>query len=71
MSPFVQSLIAATLCLLAGAYLVFRAYRTFAKRAGGSCGGGGCSACPSGENAAGAKVKTLLPLEMPKENAKL
>ena len=70
MSPFLQSLIAATLCLLAGAYLAFRAYRTFAKRAG-SCGGGGCSACPSGENAAGAKVKTLLPLEMPKENAKL
>jgi attachment p12 family protein len=70
MSPFLQSLIAATLCLLAGAYLAFRAYRSFSKRAGGSCGGG-CSACPSGENAAGAKVKTLLPLEMPKENAKL
>ena len=64
MSPILQSLIASTLCLLAGAYLVFRAYRTFAKRAGGSCGGG-CSSCPSGENAGGAKVKTLLPIEMP------
>ena len=71
MSPLLQSLIAASLCLLAGAYLDFRAYRTFSKRAGGSCGGGGCSACPSGENAAGAKVKTLLPLEIPQENAKL
>lgn len=67
MSPFLQSLIAATLCLLAGTYLAFRAYRTFAKRAGGSCGGGGCSSCPSGENAGGAKVKTLLPLELPQK----
>ena len=71
MSPLLQSLIAATLCLLAGAYLAFRAYRTFTTRAGGSCGGGGCSSCPSGENTGGAKVKTLMPLEMPKENAKL
>lgn len=65
MSPLLQSLIAATLCLLAGAYLAFRAYRMFAKGAGGSCGGGGCSSCASGENAGGAKVKTLLPLELP------
>jgi len=64
MSPFLQSLVAGTLCLLAGAYLAFRAYRTFAKRTGGSCGGGGCSSCPSGENAAGANVKTLTPLEI-------
>jgi len=55
MSPLLQSLIAATLCLLAGAYLAFRTYRAFAKRSGGSCGGGGCSSCPSGENG-GAKV---------------
>ena len=65
MSPLLQSLIAASLCLLAGAYLAFRAYRTFTKRAGGSCGGGGCSSCPSGENASGAKIKTLTPLELP------
>ena len=65
MSHFLQTFIAATLCLLAGAYLAFRAYRTFAKRSGGSCGGGGCSSCPSGENTGGAKVKTLLPLEIP------
>ncbi len=68
MSPLLQSLIAATLCLLAGAYLAFRAYRTFAKRSGGSCGGGGCSSCPSGENGGGAKVKTLLSVEMPPKN---
>jgi hypothetical protein len=65
MSPLLQSLIAATLCLLAGAYLAFRAYRTFAKRTDGSCGGGGCSTCLNGENVGGAKVKTLVPLEMP------
>jgi len=64
MSPFIQSLIAATLCLLAGAYLTFRAYRTFVKRTGGSCGGG-CSSCPSGENAGGAKIKTLTSLDFP------
>ncbi len=62
MSPLLQSLIAASLCLFAGAYLAFRAYRSFAKRAG-SCGGG-CQSCPSSENAAGAKIKTLVPLEM-------
>ncbi|MGI8977883.1 MAG: hypothetical protein ACR2FY_01515 [Pirellulaceae bacterium] len=66
MSPFLQSFIAATLCLLAGAYLAFRAYRSFTKRSSGSCGTGGCSSCPSSsEDATGAKMKALLPLEMP------
>jgi hypothetical protein len=69
MSPFLQSLIAAALCLLSGAYLAFRTYRSFAKRAGGSCSSG-CSSCPSGENASGAKIRPLLSLEMPKEDAK-
>ncbi len=68
MSPLLQSLIATTLCLLAGAYLAFRAYRTFTKRAGGNCGGGGCSSCPSGENAGGAKVKTLIAISGIKSN---
>lgn len=64
MPPFLQSLIAAALCLLAGGYLAFRAYLAFAKRAGTGCGSG-CGSCPSAENVAGAKVKSLLTLEMP------
>lgn len=64
MSPLLQSIIAAALCLLAGGYLAFRAYLAFAKRAGTGCGSG-CASCPSAENVAGAKVKPLLTLEMP------
>lgn len=66
MSPLLQSLIAAALCILAGAYLAFRTYRAFAKRAGTGCGSG-CGSCPSAENVSGAKVKTLLSLETPSE----
>ena len=62
MSPFWQTTVALSFCFVAALYVSFRAYRAFAKRASG-CGGGGCHSCPSGENASGAKIKTLLPLE--------
>jgi hypothetical protein len=62
-APF-QSLIAAALCIFAGGYLALRAYLAFAKRAGTGCGSG-CGSCPSAENVAGAKVKSLLSLEVP------
>ena len=66
MSEYLQNSLAAIACLAAAVYVSLRAWKVFAKKSAAGCGSS-CGSCANSKGESGAKVKTLIPLELPRD----
>jgi hypothetical protein len=69
MPDYLQNSLAAVACLAAAVYVSLRAWKVFAKKGTAGCGSQ-CGGCANGKGESGAKLKTLISLELPRDAEK-
>ena len=69
MSDYLQNSLAAGVCLAAAVYVSLRARKVFAKKNTAGCGSS-CGGCANSQGESGAKIKTLIPLELLRDTEK-
>jgi hypothetical protein len=69
LSEYLQNSLAAVACLAAAVYVSLRAWKVFAKKSTAGCGSS-CGSCANSQGESGAKLKTLISLELPTDAKK-
>jgi hypothetical protein len=69
MSEYLQNSLAAVACLAAAVYVSLRAWKVLVRKGTAGCGSS-CGSCANSQGESGAKLKTLISLELPPHSEK-